>query len=1611
MVPIYCGTAAKAASAPHIDYSQYQVNLPTIIRYGEPTPEIEIKIQDTEVMLQGQYGGTWQVLSWDMYRDTPRWIYGTPVKKAEAIASETLLWPLAQQVIQENQEVLRVDPAQLQMDAAPNGMGKWVAHFQQYWNGYEVWQGKVRLVFHENGNLVAMASDFYNDINIDPQPNLSPSSAGAAGLFGLNFQVGLGDSYDVEQELLILPIAHADTSVSHHLTYRVNISTSDPLAQWVAYVDAHSGDVLWRYNNIHFDYMGKAESVVRNSTYCNDDTLSTASYLNISVSGVGETASDIDGDWWINGGPPFATVTSSLNGPYVTVEVASPGVNAYYEGQATADEEYVINWDDSNSGLDERIVFNAVNKVHNYFLDIDPDFEYINNPIHAEVQFSGGSCPGNAWWWSPSPEYPNGRMVFCAEGLQGADLYANTGEIETIVLHEYGHGIQGALVGPWQGWEGVGEGNADHLANLITQESKMGVGEIKDDCLSYGRDSFNDLTYQFVSEYNPDVFVHLWGQVLAGFHWDLMNLMQNDYGTEDGAKYSAELWHYARKLWQPMSQAEQLFAIYIADDNNGDLTDGTPHYAHIVQASNKRGYTSLVPLSRHPNMQLNVIKSYEGREVELLVEVDASFMAPYYERVSCELHYTVDGGPEQTLDVLQYPYIPETSYKLNLGHYPGGTSIELRLEAAYWDGVLQHLVEYSYPWDNSTIPVNVIHPGPVHVWGDDGSNQCNIPEPNKDFIKIAAGNGHCLGLKADGTIAAWGDNSFGQCNVPIEWQGDFINIAAGGSHSIGISEGGAVVSWGNNIEGQLELESGGIPVWVDAGEFHSILVDHYGVVYTSGDNSHGQSNDLQIVRCPSVGAGWNHSLAILSKYNRIFAWGKNDAGQCNAPMNPGFTKVGGGENHSLGLTREGVVYAWGDTISEHHIVPSNYDYIDIAAGAWHNLALKEDGTLIAWGDNTYGQCNVPELGEGQKYVSIAAGEGHSLAIVNSTKKQITLLNKSSDTDLDYTGQPYSAVGFDYHNEIVGEYEDLLITQYSDYAELYLCYGLTQEGVPQFTRKTYEAFGSAPYDMRGCSVADVDNDGNLDLFLAGGMDRQAMLWRNTGAGSFIDESSLLNLTPTDLLAVNAGAWADYDGDGLVDIYLCRGGGISGEWYPDFLLRNSPADTGFVDVTLSSGIGNNSANLTNSIMAAWGDVTGNGKLDLFVTSAAQIALGAPPYTPNSKLFIHDNSVFGGFTEETSMRFDCVLTQTLMQQTSIDVADVNRDGKADIVIGCMGLDYDGLVLMNNGSGSFYEQDFVALNPGGGYGLTGGVRFADMNLDGELEILTVREDAGGSQAYYVKAGNGYLEETSSVFPPGDMGGPAGGMVVLDWNRDGLKDLYLGREISTDSYYYLAKRDSLDVSSKPFVSLKLISESGVNNAAGIGARVEVPYQGSTLVKWVDGGSGRGGQRGLVLEFPVDWVGGTVPVTILWPNGWMQQEDVPVHQPGELPFIVYDKTPPNIKTRSVQHLVIYDPLEDESTLRIQWETEYKTDIEKDRITLHNISGGCDLPYTEITYTTSGATFAMQKVANGCFKHTVSFSLGDCVPGCGFQYMVHSGHGEMTQDGPLKSVSTPSCPSQ
>lgn len=522
--------------------------------------------------MHSNYDGDWRVYATNPLTDTPRWVYGSGAQVAPAFAGELDAVEAAQGVIRDNPEVFHANLSDLRFAAAPRGAGKQAVHFQQVYRTLDVFGGGAKVIFTEGGRLFLVGSTCYPGIDVDPSPRLNVDQARDRARADLTLDPAT-DAVEERPRLLILPVGGGDGTVAYHLAWCVRVDIREPRAIWVTYVDAHDGEILWRYNDVHFlDYTGTATGLVERPTYCEGQTTETMPYLRVRVAGLPLVTADASGNWNIayDGTDP-RSVFADLYSPYVDVNNNPSYPNGTFTGTATPGVPLAISFTNANSQRDEKDVYRAVNDIHTFFQTLAPEFAYTNQRITANVS-NYATC--NAFW--------DGTINFYNAG----DGCANTGRIMDVVHHEYGHGIQNAILG-WQGGQGLGEGNSDFLGNLMVMSPVVARGWYLTSCTTGLRTSLNSLRYP------EDVVgegIHNAGRVIAGFHWDAMEAMIQALGPDAGRLAAARDWHYGRVLLHPTIQPEQVLATFMADDDDGDLTNGTPNYDALCLGATNHGF-------------------------------------------------------------------------------------------------------------------------------------------------------------------------------------------------------------------------------------------------------------------------------------------------------------------------------------------------------------------------------------------------------------------------------------------------------------------------------------------------------------------------------------------------------------------------------------------------------------------------------------------------------------------------------------------------------------------------------------------------------------------------------------------------------------------------------------------------------------------------------------------------------------------------------------------------------------------------------------------------------------------------------------------------------------
>jgi uncharacterized repeat protein (TIGR02543 family) len=257
-----------------------------------------------------------------------------------------------------------------------------------------------------------------------------------------------------------------------------------------------------------------------------------------------------------------------------------------------------------------------------------------------------------------------------------------------------------------------------------------------------------------------------------------------------------------------------------------------------------------------------------------------------------------------------------------------------------------------------------------------GSYSITANFERKHTPMVAAGVGHTVGLKIDGTVVAVGYNEYGQCDVG-NWT-DIVQVAAGGEHTVGLKSNGTVVAVGDNEYGQCNVDGWTDIVQVVAGRLHTVGLKSNGTVVAVGDNEYGQCNVggwTGIIQVAAAANSW-HTVGLKSD-GAVVAVGGNWEGQCDVGGWTGIIQVAAGGHHTVGLKSDDTVVAVGRNNYGECNVSGWTDIVQVAGACQVTMGIKSDGTVVTVGWNDYGQCNV---GGWTNIVQVAGGCGHTIGL-------------------------------------------------------------------------------------------------------------------------------------------------------------------------------------------------------------------------------------------------------------------------------------------------------------------------------------------------------------------------------------------------------------------------------------------------------------------------------------------------------------------------------------------------------------------------------------------------------------------------------------------------------
>ncbi len=241
-----------------------------------------------------------------------------------------------------------------------------------------------------------------------------------------------------------------------------------------------------------------------------------------------------------------------LDGPFLSVYDNSPEP-VFVE--AVGDE--VLDWAEDLSPA-ATTVLHHFHVVRDWLEDRRPSHPWLSENVPATVNLDWACC--NAY-------YSGGSISF----LVGSDEVSNLGRIADVVFHEYGHGVHHYVLegGVFAG--DISEGSADYVAGTVLDDPVLAPSAFASG--GYIREIDTDRVY-------PDDTTgesHNDGLIWASFLWNLREQWAGQY--TDGARMTDELFLQALSYGPTLTDVYE--AVLVADDDNGDLSDGTPHACEL----------------------------------------------------------------------------------------------------------------------------------------------------------------------------------------------------------------------------------------------------------------------------------------------------------------------------------------------------------------------------------------------------------------------------------------------------------------------------------------------------------------------------------------------------------------------------------------------------------------------------------------------------------------------------------------------------------------------------------------------------------------------------------------------------------------------------------------------------------------------------------------------------------------------------------------------------------------------------------------------------------------------------------------------------------------------
>lgn len=362
---------------------------------------------------------------------------------------------------------------------------------------------------------------------------------------------------------------------------------------------------------------------------------------------------------------------------------------------------------------------------------------------------------------------------------------------------------------------------------------------------------------------------------------------------------------------------------------------------------------------------------------------------------------------------------------------------------------------------------------------------------------------------------------------------------------------------------------------------------------------------------------------------------------------------------------------------------------------------------------------------------------------------------------------------------------------------------------------------------GVSWSDLDNDGDLDCFVANHAQNNELFINNQGVFEVIQSGNIVN----DLGFSRSGVWGDYDSDGCIDLYV-----TNQQNTVNFLYKNK-CDGSFERI-ISGPMANDEE---NSIGCSWTDMDNDGDLDCLVLNQGQ----------HNTVYVNYGA--GNFTRNDT----CALSTTESSDWNVGASwgDMDNDGDLDLYVTV----HNNKNRLFRNEGNFHFIEITGVHPVYDNQVSTGSTWFDMENDGDQDLVVGNDDGQVNRIYL---NDGEANFSSSINEISSETKDSRSIVAGDIDADGFQDLYIANEFSGNS---------LLINNGNNNTWANVGLTGIqSNRAAIGAKVRLKANIFGVETWqfqeITSQTGYLGQGSLNAEFGLGNATMIDSVIITWPS-------------------------------------------------------------------------------------------------------------------------------------------------